>query len=79
MTENNYYVRPIAGLWQVSWNDSAEVIASCPSQHEAKAVAEMLARHMLEQGRGALVQVFEPEVRTPSWGRNRAAAQPAFV
>ncbi|HJV42777.1 hypothetical protein [Caulobacter sp.] len=77
MTENHYYVRPVAGVWHVTWNDSAELIGCYSSQHEAEALAQLLARHMREQGRMAKVQVFEPEVRTPSWGRNRAASHAA--
>lgn len=77
MTENHYYVRPVAGVWNVSWNDSAEQIGCYSSQHEAEALAQLLARHMREQGRHAEVHVFEPEVRTPAWGRNRAAHRAA--
>lgn len=75
MTENHYYVRPVAGVWHVTWNDSADLIGSYSSQHEAEALAQLLARHMLAQGRKAQVHVDEPEIRTPSWGRNRAAHQ----
>ncbi len=74
MTENHYYVRPVAGVWHVTWNDSADLIASYSSQHEAEALAQLLARHMVAQGRKAQVHVDEPEVRTPSRGRNRAAS-----
>ena len=77
MTENHYYVRPVAGVWHVTWNDSADLIGAYSSQHEAEALAQLLARHMHAQGRKANVEVFEPEVRTPAWGRNRAAAQAA--
>ncbi len=77
MTENTYYVRPVSGVWHVTWNDSAELIGCYSSQHEAEALAQLLARHMREQGRKATVQVFEPEARIPSWGRNRAASQAA--
>jgi len=77
MAQNHYYVRPVAGVWHVTWNDSAELIGCYSSQHEAEALAHLLARHMREQGRKAEVHVFEPEVRTPSWGRNRAANRAA--
>jgi hypothetical protein len=77
MTENHYYVRPVAGVWHVSWNDAPELIASFSSQHEAEALAQLLARHMVAQGRKAQVHVDAPEVRTPSWGRNRAASHAA--
>nr|WP_295107485.1 hypothetical protein [uncultured Caulobacter sp.] len=77
MTENHYYVRPVAGVWHVTWNDSAELIGSYSSQHEAEGLAQLLARHMMAQGRKAQVHVDEPEVRTPAWGRNRAAHQAA--
>jgi hypothetical protein len=73
MTENHYYVRPVAGVWHVTWNDSADLIGSYPSQAEAETVAQLLARHMRAQDRKAQVHVDEPEVRIPSWGRNRAA------
>ncbi|USQ98514.1 hypothetical protein [Caulobacter sp. RL271] len=75
MAENHYYVRPVAGVWHVTWNDSAELIGSYSSQHEAEALGQLLARHMLAQGRKAQLHVEAPEVRTPSWGRNRAAHQ----
>jgi hypothetical protein len=77
MAENHYYVRPVAGVWHVTWNDSAELIGCYSSQHEAGALAQLLARHMRDQGRKAEVHMFEPEVRTPAWGRNRAASQAA--
>lgn len=77
MTENHYYVRPVAGVWHVTWNDSAELIGCYPSQHEAQALAQLLARHMREQGRKGEVHVFEPEARTPAWARNRVANQAA--
>lgn len=77
MTENHYYVRPVAGVWHVTWNDSADLIGSYSCQHEAEALAQLLARHMHTQGRKAEVHVDAPEVRTPSWGRNRAAHQAA--
>ncbi|MDR6626425.1 hypothetical protein [Caulobacter segnis] len=77
MTENHYYVRPVAGVWHVTWNDSAELIGCYSSQHEAQALAQLLARHMREQGRKGEVHVFEPEVRTPAWARNRVANQAA--
>ena len=79
MTENHYYVRPVAGVWHVTWNDSAELIGSYSSQAEAEALAQLLARHMRAQDRKAQVHVDEPEVRTPSWGRNRAANQNAVA
>ncbi len=74
MTENHYYVRPVAGVWHETWNDSAELIGSYSSQHEAEALAQLLARHMRVQGRKAEVHVDEPEARTPSWARNRTAS-----
>ncbi|PIB95975.1 hypothetical protein [Caulobacter sp. X] len=77
MTENHYYVRPVSGVWHVTWNDSAEMIGCYSSQHEAEALAQLLARHMREQGRKAQVHVFEPEARVPAWGRNRAAHRAA--
>ncbi len=77
MTDNHYYVRPVAGVWHVTWNDSAELIGCYSSQHEAQALAQLLARHMREQGRKGEVHVFEPEVRTPAWARNRVANQAA--
>ena len=51
MAENHYYVRPVAGVWHVTWNDSAELIGAYSSQHEAEALAQLLARHMRAQGR----------------------------
>ena len=77
MTENHYYVRPVAGVWHVTWNDSAELIGCYSSQAEAEALAQLLARHMRDQGRQGQVHVDAPETRTPSWGRNRAARQAA--
>jgi len=74
MTENHYYVRPVAGVWHVTWNDSAELIGSYSAQAEAEALAQLLASHMRTQGRKAEVHVDAPEIRTPSWGRNRAAS-----
>lgn len=79
MTENHYYVRPVAGVWHVTWNDSADLIGAYSSQHEAEALAQLLARHMRVQGRKAEVHTFEAEARTPSWGRNRAANQTAVA
>ncbi len=77
MAENHYYVRPVAGVWHVTWNDSVELIGAYSSQHEAEALAQLLVRHMRDQGRKGEVHVFEPEVRTPAWGRNRAASHAA--
>lgn len=74
---NHYYVRPVAGVWHVTWNDSPELISSCPSQHEAVALAQLLARHMTSQGRYAEVHVSEPEARRPSWGRKGLAGAAA--
>ncbi len=75
MTENHYYVRPVAGVWHVTWNDSAELIGCFPSQHEAEGLAQLLARHMRAQGRKGEVHVDEPEARVPAWRRNRVAHQ----
>ena len=74
MTENHYYVRPVAGVWHVTCNDSAELIGSYSSQHDAEALAQLLARHKRVQGRKAEVHMDEPEARTPSWARNRKAS-----
>lgn len=76
---NTYYVRPVAGVWHVTWNESSDLISSCPSQHEAVALAQLLARHMKSQGRNAEVQVAEPEVRRPTWGRKGLAAAAAVA
>jgi hypothetical protein len=76
---NTYYVRPVAGVWHVTWNDSSDLISSCPSQHEAVALAQLLARHMTSQGRSAEVQVAEPEIRRPTWGRKGLAGAAAVA
>ncbi|MBU4433031.1 MAG: hypothetical protein PSX79_07525 [bacterium] len=68
--EHTYYVRPVAGVWHVTWNDASDMIGSWSCQAEAQAVAEMLARHMRTQGKTAKVQVSEPEVRRATWGRS---------
>jgi len=70
--ENTYFVRPVSGVWHVTWNDAPDLIGSWSGQAEAQAVAEMLARHMRVQGRSARVEVSEPEVRRASWGRSFA-------
>ncbi len=67
---NHYYVRPVAGVWHVTWNDAPDLIGSYSCQAEAQAIAEMLARHMRVQGKTAKVEVFEPEVRRATWGRS---------
>jgi len=76
---NHYYVRPVAGVWHVTWNDSLELIGSYPCQPEAVALAQLLARHMKSQGRHAEVHVAEPEVRRPTWGRKGLAAAAAVA
>ena len=65
---NHYFVRPVAGVWHVTWNESEELIGSYGGQPEAVAVAELLARHMSAQGRMAQVHVAEPQARRASWG-----------
>jgi hypothetical protein len=75
--ENTYFVRPVAGVWHVTWNDAPDLIGSWSCQSEAQAVAEMMARHMRVQGRSARVEVSEPEVRRASWGRSFAAQHAA--
>ena len=75
--ENNYFVRPVSGVWHVTWNDAPELIGSYPCQPEAVGVAELLARHMRTQGKTAKVHVSEPEARRASWGRTTLAAQAA--
>lgn len=74
---NHYYVRPVAGFWHVTWNDAADVISSYPTQHQAVALAELLARHITSQGRHAEVHVSEPEARRPSWGGKGLAGEAA--
>jgi hypothetical protein len=71
--ENTYFVRPVSGVWHVTWNDASDLIGSWSCQAEAQAVAEMMARHMRVQGRSARVEVSEPEVRRASWGRSFAS------
>jgi hypothetical protein len=69
-TEHNYFVRPVSGVWHVTWNESSELIGSYPCQPEATGVAELLAKHMRSQGKTAKVHVSEPEARRVSWGRS---------
>ena len=68
--ENTYFVRPVSGVWHVTWNDAPDLIGSYPCQPEAVGVAELLAKHMRTQGKAAKVQVSEPEARRSSWGRS---------
>ena len=75
--EHTYFVRPVSGVWHVTWNDAPDLIGSYPAQPEAVGVAEMLARHMRTQGKTARVSVSEPEVRRASWGRAGLGAQAA--
>lgn len=75
--EHTYFVRPVSGVWHVTWNDAPDLIGSYPAQPEAIGVAEMLARHMRTQGKTARVSVSEPEVRRASWGRASLGAQAA--
>lgn len=76
--EHTYFVRPVSGVWHVTWNDAPDLIGSYPCQPEAVGVAEMLARHMRTQGKTARVSVSEPEARRTSWGRtNLGGAQAA--
>jgi hypothetical protein len=75
--EHNYFVRPVSGVWHVTWNDAVDLIGSYPCQPEAVGVAEMLARHMRAQGKTARVQVSEPEARRANWGRTNMGAQAA--
>ena len=67
--EHTYFVRPVSGVWHVTWNDAPDLIGSYPCQPEAVGVAEMLARHMRTQGKTAKVSVSEPEARRATWGR----------
>jgi hypothetical protein len=76
-TEHNYFVRPVSGVWHVTWNESSELIGSYPCQPEAMGVAELLAKHMRSQGKTAKVHVSEPEVRRVTWGRSLVNAQVA--
>lgn len=76
-SENNYFVRPVSGVWHVTWNDAPDLIGSYSCQAEAQAMAELLARHMHTQGRTAKVHVFEPEVRRATWGRSIVSQQTA--
>ena len=69
-TEHRYLVRPVSGVWHVTWNDAPDLIGSYSCQAEAQAVAEMMARHMRVQGKTAKVEVFEPEQRRATWGRS---------
>ena len=69
-TEHTYFVRPVSGVWHVTWNESSELIGSYPCQPEATGVAELLAKHMRSQGKTAKVHVSEPEARRVSWGRS---------
>jgi hypothetical protein len=75
--EHTYFVRPVSGVWHVTWNDTPDLIGSYPCQPEAVGVAEMLARHMRSQGKTAKVSVSEPEARRASWGRATLGAQAA--
>jgi hypothetical protein len=75
--EHNYFVRPVSGVWHVTWNESSELIGSYPCQPEAMGVAELLAKHMRSQGKTAKVHVSEPEVRRVTWGRSLVGAQAA--
>ena len=75
--EHTYFVRPVSGVWHVTWNDAPDLIGSYPCQPEAVGVAEMLARHMRTQGKTAKVHVSEPEVRRASWGRSSLGEQAA--
>uniref|UniRef100_B0SW19 DUF2188 domain-containing protein n=1 Tax=Caulobacter sp. (strain K31) TaxID=366602 RepID=B0SW19_CAUSK len=75
--DHTYFVRPVSGVWHVTWNDAPELIGSYPCQPEAVGVAEMLAKHMRAQGKVARVDVAEPEVRRASWGRSALGAQAA--
>lgn len=75
--EHNYFVRPVSGVWHVTWNDAPDLIGSYSCQAEAQAMAELLARHMHAQGRTAKVHVFEPEARRATWGRSIVAQQTA--
>jgi hypothetical protein len=75
--EHTYFVRPVSGVWHVTWNDSLDLIGSYPCQPEAVGVAEMLARHMRAQGKTARVSVSEPEARRTSWGRTNLGVQAA--
>jgi len=75
--EHTYFVRPVSGVWHVTWNDAPDLIGSYPCQPEAVGVAEMLARHMRTQGKTARVHVAEPEARRASWGRANLGAQAA--
>lgn len=68
--EHSYFVRPVSGVWHVTWNDAPDLIGSYSCQAEAQAIAEMLARHMRVQGKTAKVEVFEPEARRATWGRS---------
>jgi hypothetical protein len=67
--EHTYFVRPVSGVWHVTWNDAPDLIGSYPCQPEAVGVAEMLARHMRTQGKTAKVSISDPEVRRATWGR----------
>ena len=75
--EHTYFVRPVSGVWHVTWNDAPDLIGSYPCQPEAVGVAEMLARHMRAQGKTAKVHIAEPEARRASWGRTTLGAQAA--
>ncbi|MGR4865237.1 hypothetical protein [Caulobacter sp. LARHSG274] len=75
--EHNYFVRPVSGVWHVTWNDAPELIGSYPCQPEAVAVAEILAKHMRTQGKTAKVHVSEPEARRATWGRSLVNAAQA--
>ena len=75
--EHTYFVRPVSGVWHVTWNDTLDLIGSYPCQPEAVGVAEMLARHMRTQGKIAKVAVSEPEARRATWGRSSLGEQAA--
>ena len=76
-TEHTYFVRPVAGVWHVTWNESGELIGSYPCEPEAAAVAELLANHMRAQGKTAKVAVSAPEARRATWGPSLVGAQAA--
>jgi hypothetical protein len=75
--DHNYFVRPVSGVWHVTWNDAPDLIGSYPCQPEAEAVAQLLAKHMRSHGKTAKVHVSEPEARRVSWGRSNLGAQAA--
>ena len=80
--EHTYFVRPVSGVWHVTWNDTLDLIGSYPAQPEAVGVAEMLARHMRTQGKTAGSRCPNPKPAAPTgaartWAPRRRLKSPS--